>query len=168
MRKKKRKKGRKVCVFPLLPRSVLCTNKAWQTMKCVSFGLYLLMLVILACEAQELIECYECKSRGISDRCADPFQLVGRDKHMNECESGWCMKIQVGLGGEDGGGYTERKCLMDSIPDGIERCAPAYYKGQEVSACFCRGHLCNESSLTKLTPKFIWIVIFNLYFSCKQ
>ena len=104
-----------------------------------------LILMILTSKAQDFNECYECKSRGASERCTDPFQLIGRDKYMKECQSGWCLKIQVGLGGEDGVGYTERKCLIDSIPDGIERCGQANYKGQEALACFCRGNLCNQS-----------------------
>ena len=106
----------------------------------------ILILIFTQSWSQEFIECYECKSRGIDHRCADPFRAVGRDKYLSECQSGWCMKVEVGFGGEDGVGFIERKCLPDSIPDGQERCGIANYKGQEAFVCFCRGHICNHAS----------------------
>ena len=113
--------------------------------------------------ADEFNECYECTSRGVSHRCADPFRLVGRGKHIKTCESGWCAKIEVGLGGEDGVGFTERKCLLYSVPDGIERCGHGSYKGQLAFMCFCRGHLCNSNS-NILPSKLIllFVIIYNV------
>ena len=142
-----------------------CSTRFAKKMRCHFFVLYntiYLILVVLASKAQDFIECYECKSRGVSQRCADPFQLIGRDKYMSQCQSGWCLKIQVGLGGEDGVGYTERKCLLDSIPDGIERCSQANYKGQEALACFCRGHLCNQSYT--ISNSNFWTVLLSTLF----
>ena len=68
------------------------------------------------------------------------------------------MKVEVGLGGEDGVGFIERKCLPDSIPDGQERCGKANYKGQEAFVCFCRGHICNNSNMV-FVPKWSFILV---------
>ena len=44
-------------------------------------------------------KCYKCVADAKMGPCADPFQLYGRKHFQEDCESDWCVKLEVGAFG---------------------------------------------------------------------
>ena len=40
--------------------------------------------------------CYKCVADAEKGPCGDPFQLLGRKHFQEECESDWCIKLEIG------------------------------------------------------------------------
>ena len=40
--------------------------------------------------------CYKCVADAKRGPCGDPFQLHGRKHFQEECESDWCIKLEIG------------------------------------------------------------------------
>ena len=43
--------------------------------------------------------CYKCVADAKMGPCADPFELHGRKHFQEDCESDWCVKLEVGAVG---------------------------------------------------------------------
>ena len=114
--------------------------------------------------------CYKCIADAKIGPCADPFKLHGRKHFQENCESDWCVKLEVGALSKNGPwtigtGHIERRCWKKPMPDNQERCQIINYKGAQAHACFCKGLLCNTAS-TKNTFVFLifpFLIVLNQF-----
>ena len=61
--------------------------------------------------------CYKCIADAKMGPCADPFELHGRKHFQENCESDWCVKLEVGALSKNyvGTGHIERYSLIPII-----------------------------------------------------
>ncbi|XP_011646450.1 uncharacterized protein LOC105433061 [Pogonomyrmex barbatus] len=106
--------------------------------------------------------CVSCRSRGDLGSCKDPFTMnstqITLEKGVDAvpCVSGWCGKIieSQNLNNEYGTA-TQRLCFQRGPDDNEERCAYTVWNYKKVYMCLCYGDLCNGTTRTTITSRFL-------------
>ena len=76
-------------------------------------AIFIVLLIVFCYETNcksKTDKCYKCVAEGKSGPCAYDFQLMGRKHFMENCTTGWCLKVEVGSMGSKsvGAGHIER------------------------------------------------------------
>ena len=76
-------------------------------------AIFIVLLIVFFYETNgksKTDKCYKCVAEGKVGPCAYDFQLMGRKHFMENCTTGWCLKVEVGSMGHKsvGAGHIER------------------------------------------------------------
>ena len=76
-------------------------------------AIFIVLLIVFFYETNgktDKDKCYKCVAEGKVGPCAYDFQLMGRKHFMENCTTGWCLKVEVGSMGSKsvGAGHIER------------------------------------------------------------